>query len=253
MKKHHVSNNTLTIFSILSVFALFFGVCLLALVGLFHFGVIDLPVEEQEELSTGNDSMSLPVHMGGDDRVLFVPSDVEAIGKLLPQLPFADSYYVKIELISDKESDPVLPESGIYEIWRYGERFKINHYTLDYGVVRSITCDGTQIQLADYRAATAEYFALSSEYCFDTFSPIPNFQDMTNHAFHATSYREEDGVYTIIYEYDDGDIQEKIAVSMETGILQSFIRRYRGEIQMQITLKGEDFEFAFQDYMFNLN
>lgn len=254
MKKRTVGKNTLTILSILSVFALFFGICTVAIVGLYHVGVIALPSDETETmLPTGNDDMSLPVHTLREEEVLFAPSDVDALEKLLPHLPFSDSYYVKIELISDRESDPVLPESGIYEIWRYGERFKINHYSAEYGVLRSITCDGKRIQITDYRTATNEYRELSADYHFETFSPIPSFEDMKNTVYQATSYREENGVCTVIYEYDEGDVQEKIEVSMQSGVIESFTRRYRGAVQMKFTLEGKDLEFAFQDYMFNLN
>lgn len=254
MKKRISNKNVLTVLSILSVLLVFAGVCALALFGLYRMGIVTFPETEENAVSSdAGEGISFPIYTPAEEEFYFPPSVGTSLEKLFWKVPFCDSYYIKIELSSNRESDPVLPESGTYEIWRYGTRFKINHYDFFDRVVQSVTCDGEHIQVMNYRDASSAYYQLSSDYNFDTFSPIPNFSDLSNKNYRTRTYTEDGGVCTVIYEYDEGEMLEKASIDMKTGVITGFVRSYQGRIQMRITLTGSDFSFVFQDYMFYLN
>ena len=251
--KRITNKNVLTVISILSVLLFFFGACFFALWGLYRLDLIALPNETEEEMiPAGDGDMSLPVHMPMEE-VYVAATDTAVLDDLWGSMPFSNSYYVKITLDSYRELDPVMPEAGIYEIWRFGDRFQINQYSFENQVVKSITCDGTRVQIKNYKNATTEYKPFSADNNFDAFSPIPGFDDMTNRVYQAISHREENGVFTVYYEYDEGEVFEKIEIEMKTGIIKSFVRRYQGRIQLQFSAENSDFDFAFQDYMFDLD
>lgn len=254
MKTRKTDKNVLTVLSILSVLLLFSGVCALSLFGLYRMGVITLPKTQDEEVSLGTqDGLSFPVYTLAEENVYIPPSLDQSMEKLFWEAPFRDSYYIKVEVSTTAEADPTLPDAGTYEIWRYGDRFKINYYDFFDSVVQSVTCDGERIQVMNYRDASTVYYMLSADYGYDTFSPIPDFSDLSNQVYRTRTYVEKDGICTIIYEYDEGEIREKVSVDMTTGVITGFIRSYQGRIQMHVTLTGSDFSFVFQDYMFYLN
>ena len=249
-----ITNKTvLTVLSLVSVLVFFFATCFFALWGLLRLDVFSMPGETVAYRPPAEgDDMSLPVHtLTEDHSISELGADV--LENLWGNMPFSDSYYVKVSVVSQENNYYFLSESGTYEIWRYGDRFHINHYDTKGKIMRNITCDGKRIQIKNYDSASAEYVQLSNEYNFDTFSPIPDFSDMKNRNYRIISYHEENGILTAYYEYDEGFFFDKIEVDMQTGLVVNYLRRYYGDPRYQLTVENFDFDFVFEDYMFALD
>lgn len=249
-----IQNKTaVTILSLVSVLVFFFGACFFALWGLFRLGVFALPGETAAyRPPMEDDDMSLPVHTPTEEHYISA-LDADVLEDLLGKMPFSDSYYMRVSVVSRENNFYLRSESGTYEIWRFGDRFQINHYDTKGKIERSITCDGEEIQIKNYRKTTTEYKELSDEYHFDTFSPIPDFSDMKNSTYRVVSCHEDDGVFTAYYEYDEGFFFDKIEIDMQTGAVVNYMRRYYGDLRYQFTVENFDFDFAFEDYMFALD
>lgn len=249
-----ITNKTvLTVLSLASALIFFFGVCFFALWGLWRLDVFELPGETVAyRPPVEDDDMSLPIHMLTEDHSISeIGADV--LENLWGNMPFSDSYYMKVSVASRHELDARLPESGTYEIWRYGDRFQINHYDTENKIVRSITCDAKRVQIKNYRNMTTESKLLTESCNFETFSPIPAFDDMKNRVYQAVSYHEQDGIFTVYFEYDEWFVFEKIEIDMQTGVIVNYIRRYLGNPRLNFTVDNFDFDFVFEDYMFALN
>lgn len=249
-----ITNKTvLTVLSLASALIFFFGVCFFALWGLWRLDVFELPGETVAyRPPVEDDDMSLPVHTQVQEHFV---SDLgtDVLDDLWGKVPFSDSYYVKVLVTSQENNYYLESESGTYEIWRFGDRFQINHYDTKGKIVKNITCDGEYVQIKNYSDITTSRQALSSENNFDKFSPILDFSDMKNRNYQVVSYHEENGIITVYYDYDEGFFFDKVEIDMKTGLIVNYIRRYYGDPRYQFTVENYDFDFVFEDYMFALN
>ena len=250
----HIQNKTVvTVLSLVSALVFFFGVCFLALWGLLRLGVISLPDEtEVHRPPVEDDDMSLPIHMSAEEHYLS-SLDADVLEDFWGKMPFSDSYYMRVSVVSRENNFYLSSESGIYEIWRFGDRFQINHYDAEGKIMKNITCDGRYVHIKNYSDATTSHEVLSEENNFDRLSPVYDFADMKNSNRRMVSYHEEDGIITVSYDYDDGFFFDEIEIDMETGLIVNYKRLYYGNLRYQFVVENYDFDFVFEDYMFAID
>lgn len=179
MEKKGVYKNFLTLISVLSVLLAFALVCALCLFVLYKMEIVEFafgpPKEVQGGTLSGTD-FSLPVHTAAPPTANAVVTGTVGFDRMLAETPFSDSYYIKIQISSDETAGNDVPVSGIYEIWRYGDRYKINRYSSGNETEQIITCDGRRIQVIDFLAPSSIYYSVSDGYTFEKMAANAGFQ-----------------------------------------------------------------------------
>lgn len=251
-----MKKNILTLISILSVLLAFSLVCTLCLFVLYQTGIVNFPFGDPEAERRGTPSetdFSLPVHTASSphaDSVVAGPVDFENI---LAESPFSDSYYLKITVTSDETAGADVPASGTYEIWRYGDRYKINRYSEANETEQIVTCDGTRIQVIDFLTPSSTYYSVSDGYTFEQMSPLPDFRLLLQEEHEVFEYWERNGVCTAAYEYTSLATVDNVSFSMSTGLVEAFSRYRGGRVIWRLEVLSKDLDFAFSDYMFRID
>lgn len=255
MGKKGAYKNLLTLVSVLSVLLAFTLVCALCLFVLYKTGIAEfafgLPGEIQGGVPAGTD-FSLPVHTAASPAANAALTEA-SFDRMLAETPFVDSYYIKIQISSDETAGDDVPVSGTYEIWRYGDRYKINRYNSGNETECVITCDGTRIQVIDFLAPPSTYYAVSDGYAFEKMAPLPDFSLLLEEEHEIFEYMERDGVCTAAYEYASLAMVDNVRFSMSTGLIASFSRYRGGRVIWTIDVLSTDLDFSFSNYMFSID
>ena len=166
--------NFLTLFSVLSVLLLFSLACLSVIFVLHRMNVIRFPFDDKEnEQIAENADVVFPLHHEETLPVNFSPSGIARYEQLIREIPFSDSFYVKITV-----TDAGQGESSVftYEIWRYGACYRINRYNAQDEVVYMATCDGKNVQTVDFSTLLVSHYEMSEAYAFEKMIPWPDFE-----------------------------------------------------------------------------
>ncbi len=255
MKKLLASKSFLTVMSILSVLLVFFLLCMGVLAVLDSMGIISFSFSEQTDLSSSQtipQSANFPIYTKTPqepERLVFEEEIPEA---LLAELPLIDTYYLKIRVYASKVESEFT--EGVYEIWRYGDRFRIHRYhPTAHAVEYAVICDGKRIRITDFSAPSIVYAELSEEYHFAKLSPLPNFPKMFLEKHHFTSYTETETHIMFSTEYPESNFTDYAEISKETGLLSSYRRTRKKFSLCSVEVLSADDSYMFIDDMFSFD
>lgn len=249
------NKNFVTLASVLSVFLAFILVTALCLFACDRLGIMRVelfPPKDKESVGEAGGKFSLPIHVEAPFSGEEIPSGKRFYEKLLRNAPFTEDYYLRLRILSDTLLDNTAPPSGEYEIWHFGERYKIHWYGNDGRVKKVITCDGTRVQIIDYQAASNEYYDVSSGYTYEEMTPLPRFGVILPLVREVFEYSEKDGICMAACEYPTISQLDTVRFSMTTGVLRSFSRYRDGRTAFTIDVVTSDLDFTFSDYMFEI-
>lgn len=247
------NKNFLTLASVLSVFFAFILVTALCLFACDRLGIMRFELFPKKETPSEGEAggrFDLPLHTDDTFEGTAMPSGKTYYEKLLQSAPFADDYYLRLRVISDPLVDASAPPSGEYEIWHFGDRYKLHWYGNDGLVKRVTTCDGTRVQVIDYQNAATYYYDRSKGYTYEEVTPIPRFAEEYPLVREVFEYSEQDGICMAACEYPTLSMLDTVRFSMDTGVLRSFARYKEGRTALTIEVVSADLDFRFADYMF---
>lgn len=255
MKRLIRSKSFLTVISVLSVLLFFSVLCVGSLMLLSRLDIVRFPFEEEAVVianSENDGSETLSLRTDTEANISDLGEDIHAADRLIGNMPFVDSYYMKLQVESESETGQFA--SGLYEIWRYGDKYRISRYRAGGEVVRIVISDASRVQMTDFDAVTVEYAAYSTQYDFKHVAPFPDFSDNFSHNTHSLMDHRRIGNRRIFtYEYPLSGEVEEIDLYSDTGILQSY-RRYLGDrTLLEINVITVDMDFSFSDYMFEFD
>lgn len=254
MKKNGIfsKKSFLTIASVLSMLLAFSAVCGVVLFILYQVGVFKIPsAENGGTIDNAGAAVSLPLYTGETKNADELLVGLGSYEKLITETPFYDSFYLKVGVVCAVDSG--YPASGTYELWRYGEKFRINHYDENDEVQRIITCDGTNVQIIDFELEDVFYYPVSEEYSFLSLAPLPDFKELMKAPYEFFEYTEADGVITAVCEYLGRSMIDETQLTMSTGFLKSYRCMINGEYVFTLETISTDLTFIFQDYMFEFD
>lgn len=222
--KNVKSNEALSLLSILSLVLAFIVICLACLFVLFKLGAFELP------WFISNDGGKPPVTPHGGDTLenLFdeksidrnytaVTADENTLEMLIMSLPADDSYFLRCSVmyVSDETS---LTE--IYNVWRFGDKYKIVACDETLAVKTTTVCDGITVTVTDDRDVRTSY-PVSEYFPFSRISPLPDFSFIGEEGC-AVIYTNDDGrEYEVICEFTPASSVSDIKISMSTGMIAS--------------------------------
>ena len=246
------SKSLLTLCAILSVLLAFSAVCAGCLWVLNRAGVFEFParVNAPGSEKTGEAAVSLPVNTQPVTQAIPVLSGADALSALLAASPFSDSYYMSLSVETDGAGNSELPASGLYEIWRFGDKYKINRYNADNEIKHTVTCDGVRVQVTDFDAMSNRYYAYSPEYRFEQIAPLPDFARLMQQTHDVFAYTEADGVCRATWEYTTVGFIDEAHISMSDGMPMTFSRYKSGQVVWKLDVLSIDVDFPFTDEMF---
>jgi len=253
IKRLFSSKGVLNLISVLSVLILFFCVCAGVLFVLDGLHWISLPFggePTRSEQTEADGEIFIPVYKPSENEKQNFHTEMPFCDGLLKKLPLTEAYYLHI-YVTDYVNG--VPKSEIYELWRYGEKYRLNHYNEDYEVQSMMTCDGEFVQIADYIAVEIRYYLKGEEYALKNVSPLPDFSKILNKEHHLISYSEENGFCTVLYEYPDLHMTDEIVLETAEGLLYSYTNRINGKAVHEVKVLVSDSSFPFDDDMFRVS
>ena len=255
MKKFPVSKNILTLLSVLSVLLVFSLVCMLCLLAMDKLGIDKLfgSSETEPESVPMQTEFPLPVHTEETSGASAVGGNLSALEKILVDIPYSDSYYIKIQVSVDETAGDGVPAPGTYEIWRFGDKYKIHRYNSNNEIEWMVTCDGDRLQVVDFTDLSNAYYSVSEGYSFESMAPLPELGILATEEHEIFEYSEDGDICNVAIEYPSISTVDNIVFSMSTGILHSFSRFQGSGSVWKIDLISSDLEFAFRDYMFRID
>ena len=243
--------NFLTLFSVFSVLLLFSLACLSVIFVLYRMNVIRFPFDDKANAPIeGNTEVVFPLH---DEETLsanFSPSGVAHYEKLIRQIPFSDSFYVKIMVTDSGQGEPSV---FTYEIWRYGACYRINRYNAQDEVVYMATCDGKNVQTVDFSTLLVLYYEMNEEYAFEKMIPWPDFEILFSEEHEIFEYSEDEEICIAVCEYPERNVVDETKVSKKTGFILSYKEIQEGKTTVFMETVSIDTDFYFNDYMFAIN
>ena len=255
MKKLLRSKSFLTAISILSVLLFLALLCGATLAFLYELGLVELPSDGSQVVipnADGGNADVLPVYTGVQNPAFEIDADIHACDRLLAAMPFLDGYYIKIQVESREETGRFA--KGMYEIWRYGDKYRIHRYRVGGEAVSITISDGERVQMTDFDAMTVSYDTYSAQYAFEKVAPLPDFKENFARQEHRlVSHHYADGRRLFTYEYPLSGEIEKINVYSDTGMLFYYSRVLNEETVLAVNVITEDIDFRFSDYMFTFD
>ena len=246
------SKNFLTMISVLSVLILFFCICAGVLFVLYRMHWLPFSFRETPARPSGGDfvrEMEIPVYEEVEEKNVF-HTEIPFSDALLKRLPLTDSFYLHI-CVTDYRND--IPYVEMYELWRCGEKYRLNRYNREYRVQSMITCDGEFAHIVDYVNGTEKYYLKKNGYELQNVSPLPDFSQLLRGDYALTYYSEDDGFCTVKYENPEFHLTDEIKIEKESGILYSYIHAINGKTVRTVKILTADPSFVFDDSMFQIS
>ncbi len=255
MKKLLQSKSFLTAVSILSVLLIFALLCGGSMMILHELGLMDLPSDGNEVVipNAGNDGVgALPLYTEAYLPAAEIDADIHACDRLLAAMPFVDGYYMKLQVDSDQETGRFA--SGLYEIWRHGNRYRIHRYRIGGDAASIMVSDGERVQITNFDDITVFYDTYSEAYAFEKVAPLPDFEEnFARHEHRLVSHRRVDDRRVMTYEYPLSGENEEIDVYSDTGMLLYYSRVSGEKTILAVNVITADIDFRFSDYMFSFD
>ncbi len=252
MKKNGIfsAKSVLTLVSVLSVLLIFSLFCVGALYVLNKMDVVYFPFEESETEEKGiNSAVSLPFHQEETNTVSIVSPDLSAYTLLTKETPFTDSFYLKLRVNRNDEDTPTV---SIFEIWRFGEKYRINRYNDQDEVEYMITCDGERVQVVEFATLTDSYYMMNEGFHFDDITPLPDFSTFFTEEYEIFEYSASDELYVCVCEYPEERRVDDIRFYKSTGLLSVYKRIQNGKNILSIETLAANASYPFSAKMFEI-
>ncbi|MBQ8496752.1 MAG: hypothetical protein IJ489_04760 [Clostridia bacterium] len=253
MKKNGTfsAKSFLTLASVLSVLLIFSLVCAGALSVLNRMDLVYFPFENTEtEAKAGDPAVSLPIHEADDATAALISFGTASYVRLVREMPFTDNFYLKLRV---NHAEGGAPYSGIYEIWRFGDQYRINRYNEQDEVEYMLTCDGERVQLVDFGTLTDSYYMMTDGFFFDDVVPLPDFENFYQGEYEIFEYSETDTLCIAACEYPEENAVDEVQIYKETGLLSSYKYIRDGKTLLVIETLSLNSAFGFSEKMFEIN
>ena len=255
MKKLFCSKSFLTMMSILSILLGFALLCGASLAALQYFGVVSLfSAENEMSVSADRNDFSSDFRVYEKKPQATVGAGTEGLvsEELIKEIPFTDTYYVKLEVHSDTQ-DGAFAE-GVYEIWRYQDKYRIHRYHVSDGEVEYITiCDSERVMMINFSDASIVYEDYGVTYAFSEVAPIPNFRKLFADVHSFTHYSENEANCSFSCEYPLLGVTDHVEFSKDTGMISHYQRLYEGRALLSVAVITVSDEYDFMDHMFSFD
>jgi hypothetical protein len=253
MKKLFASKSFLTMMSILSVLLVFVLLCAGTLMLLHQMDIISFPEDSPlGMLASPEEAPALPVYTKAPSGALAMQTGGKAYEKLIMETPFLNAFYVKVEVESDMTEGAFI--KGVYEIWRYGDKYRIHRYSIaDNEVEYVMICDGSRVQIADFADTSITYDAYDAKYAFSDVAPIPNFRKILAEEHRFTEYSAFGDTCMFFCEYPALGVLDKVEFSKSTGLISYYHRLYGENTLLSVNMLTMDLDFVFVDHMFSID
>lgn len=255
MRKNGVfsAKSFVTLFSVLSVLLIFSAGCFGVLLLLNHMNIVYFPtaLTKNETAESGAEAaVSLPLYTERERTLTYSPIGAVAYESLAVHTPFVDSFYIKISVVNQTQDKP---DSGIYEIWRFGEKYRINRYNEQDEVEYMVTCDGERVQIVDFDMLSASYYLMEDGYAFDEVAPLPSLTELLANEHELFEYEETDTLCIAVCDYPSLHMVDETQIFKSTGILSSYKRIQDGKTVLSLQTSSVDTQFVFSDRMFEID
>jgi hypothetical protein len=253
MKKLFASKSFLTMMSILSVLLVFVLLCAGTLMLLHQMDIISFSEDSPlGMLASPEEAPALPVYTKAPSGALAMQTGGKAYEKLIMETPFLNAFYVKVEVESDMTEGAFI--KGVYEIWRYGDKYRIHRYSIaDNEVEYVMICDGSRVQIADFVDTSITYDAYDAKYAFSDVAPIPNFRKILAEEHRFTEYSAFGDTCMFFCEYPALGVLDKVEFSKSTGLISYYHRLYGENTLLSVNMLTMDLDFVFVDHMFSID
>ena len=254
MKRNGIfsAKSLVTLASVISVLLMFSFVCAGVLFVLNELNIVYFPFDTSDETKKtagGDPSALLPLN----DR-LEISADMEEDGvsvyeKLVTQAPFTDSFYMKLRVENQMQDTPY---TGIYEIWRFGKKYRINRYNLQDEVESILTCDGERVQLIDFSTLSDSYYLIDEGFFFEDVAPFPDFRSFFKSEYEIFEYSETEEFCNAVCEYPSLQTVDITKIYKDTGLPASYSLMKNGKTVLTIETVSLVADFAFNERMFDI-
>ena len=254
MKKNEMfsAKSFLTLFSILSMLLIFSLVCAGVLLILNRMDIVYFPTKNEDatEQNFGMDaSVSLPLYTEGETFVQNLQAETADYEKLILQAPFTDQFYMKLRITHEEAGEPY---AGTYELWCFGDKYRINRYNAQDEVEYMVTCDGERVHIVDFGTLSASYHLLTPELSFRAIAPFPDFRALFENEYEIFEYSETDTFCKVVSDYPGLNMVDETQIYKSTGILFSYKRIRGGKTVLFLETLAVDTSFVFHDSMFEI-
>lgn len=246
LKKLLSSNGAMSLYSVFSLMAAFFLVCLAVLWTLSRAGVFEFPHAESTTESTASSPAPDPEEKTDYDYIA-VPVNKAAVAKLLASYPFADNFYMEVYMTFSTQDG--FMQDGV-RLWKSGDRYKIVYNEGSDTRRSTIICDGKTVSYysaADELTFTAEY---SEAYAFDNIAYTPSFCLLASTEYEITDYYLRDNEYIVEYSIPSLSYTDRVHISADSGVVRS-VRTYCGNIPVSrydVVSYTLDYEFHGDEF-----
>ena len=241
--------------SILSILLGFALLCGASLAALQYFDVISF-YSAEDEISVSGDmdalSSDFRVYEKKPQVTIGVGTEVLFSEALIKETPFTDSCYVKLEVRSDTK-DGAFAE-GVYEIWRYQDKYRIHRYHISDGEVEYITiCDGDRVMMINFADVSIVYEDYGVTFAFSEVAPIPNFRKLFADTHSVTNYSENEELCSFSCEYPLLGVTDRVEFFKDTGMISSYQRLHEDRALLSVKVIAISDEYDFGDHMFSFD
>ena len=199
-----------------------------------------------------NDTPDLPIYLKEHQTVIGVGTEGLVSEDLIKEIPFTDTYYIKLEVNSDTKEGPFA--EGIYEIWRYGDKYRIHRYHPEDNEVEYIAiCDGTRVMMTDFSTASITYEDYGAAYAFSEVAPLPNFRKLFADMHVYSSYVEDRETCAFSCVYPMLQVTDRVKFSKSTGIISYYYGLHGPTTLLSVDLISVSCSYEFKDYMFSFD
>ncbi len=241
--------------SILSILLGFALLCGGALAALHYLGIVSLSAGEEEvKLPAGANEglLSFPLYTKLPQAAVDVGTNGLISEKLMEEMPFTDSFYIKVKVHSDM-SEGVFAQ-GAYEIWRYGDKYRIHRYHIsDNEVEYMMICDGERVQITDFATASISYADYNAAYAFSEVAPLPNFRKLFADVHFFSLYNEDGKNCSFSCEYPLLGVMDRVEFSKDTGLVSRYRRTHDDKTLLFLEVDTSYDDYVFTDYMFSFD
>ena len=255
MKKNGIfsAKSFLTLFSVFSVLLIFSAVCLGVLLLLNHMDIVYFPTSltgtiEQE--SGADAAVSLPLYTEREQLLTYSPLGAASYESIAVQAPFTCSFYIKLRVTNLTEEQPY---DGIYEIWRFGDKYRINRYNDQDEVEYMVTCDGERVQVVDFDKLSASYYLMEDGFAFEDVAPLPSLRKLLANEHEIFEYEETDTLCIAVCDYPSLHMADETQLFKSTGLIASYKRIQDGKTMLTVQTSAVDTQFVFSDRMFEID
>lgn len=248
LKKILSSNGAMSLYSVFTIIAAFFLICLVVLLVLSHVGIFDIPHAEHTTESTAT-TPSTDIDEKTDYEYVSIPVNKATVARLLASYPFADNFYMEMYMTFSTQEGFI---QDSVRLWKSGEKYKIIYNEGSDQRRYTVICNGEEVVY--YSAAGELVFAskYSDAYAFENVAYSPSFCLLDEKEYNITDYYLRDNEYVIEYSIPSLSYTDKVHISADSGVVRS-VRTYCGDILVsRYDVGSYELDYPFTDVDFAL-